>query len=392
MNLRDQTSFIRWGIPGWVFLAAFFLFVADDTLVNANKNLLTQLEQVFKSASDWQSLVAGLVLAGIGIPVGYLIYQLYFYVRWNSPVSTRGLFPPFILGRAAEISDTLRDIKRQQLAFGLDWRRELIANPNDHRADWHYLSIVLGEALRFLDDKGNLSARHSYLLDVLHSLGAAEVATILAFGAYSLTKWQTQTFNLTWVVFPVIFTFATIMLLSRQDNRNKNDLRMGTLLIPFPAELLLGFIVFLYFSINPAIVSSIPDVVFRYGLLWLITLALIWSGRGGRLIILLTALIATGVSYASANLLAGFVDWPFVTSTLVFEAFLLVLLKNRQNARENLVTFEYYHLKRFLESMAASATPLQEVKPFKESPSAGRQAESPITNGKPKRKRFWPFG
>ncbi|WP_309087288.1 hypothetical protein [Domibacillus sp.] len=63
----DTKHLIRWGIPGWVYLITIIFYVFTD-----NPNYISDLK-----GKEGLSLIGlGAILAGLGVPVGYLIHQV----------------------------------------------------------------------------------------------------------------------------------------------------------------------------------------------------------------------------------------------------------------------------------------------------------------------------
>jgi hypothetical protein len=63
----DSRHVIRWGIPGWVFLLSILLYIFFDT-----PKYLVDLK-----GKDGLSIIGlGAMLAGSGVPIGYLIHQI----------------------------------------------------------------------------------------------------------------------------------------------------------------------------------------------------------------------------------------------------------------------------------------------------------------------------
>ena len=57
------------------------------------------------------SLTAILVAAS-GIPIGFSIYQFYFFLRWNSPFTREGLLSPIIPGRKSDMEHSDKGYKQ----------------------------------------------------------------------------------------------------------------------------------------------------------------------------------------------------------------------------------------------------------------------------------------
>jgi hypothetical protein len=72
----ESKHVIRWGIPGWVFLTLIFLAlkIANFTITGSF------ISHELKKPTELLSSIVSFAL--IGVPVGYLLYQSYFYTFW----------------------------------------------------------------------------------------------------------------------------------------------------------------------------------------------------------------------------------------------------------------------------------------------------------------------
>ncbi len=127
---NDLTKLARWIIPGWIALLAFISFVVIDMLMaEPNKSPLFSLDEFLSSVNGFSVILTAVVLAASGVPLGFTIYQIYFFIRWNSPFSRDGLLPPVVPGRMSELVQILDDITNEELTQNEEWRERLTADP-----------------------------------------------------------------------------------------------------------------------------------------------------------------------------------------------------------------------------------------------------------------------
>lgn len=131
---------IRWGIPGWIvlFLLVVLIYVSAPE---------SSVEVLLSNPLQNLGLLVG--LSGIGIPIGHLIYQIYFGMEW---VTKKYL-------RINLITDQIEGYKRKH---------------KDDTDEYMYLEYVWQSALCTLDkdQRDYLSQRYSHMLSTKHSLGA----------------------------------------------------------------------------------------------------------------------------------------------------------------------------------------------------------------------------
>ena len=351
--MRTFDTFLRWGLPGWTAFIGFAFFVFSDYLSANDPTMFYTINKILSTQGFWQTLLGGVLLAGAGVPLGFLIYQVYFYLRWNSPVSRDGLLPPFIVGREAELKDTVRDLTVADLTFSEEWREALYGDSDDHKAKWYYLSRLITDALLNEKEPSIIYNRHSYLMDMVHSLGASHVGWGMGFLGYLLFKWRLRQSELWWVVVAALIVFISIFLISKEDLRNVEKPHLGGLTVTHPAEVFLGSLFFLYFSLNPGLNALLPHAIpFLFSLI--LGFYWGWSSRECRkfiwgLLVLLTLTVVVVKRSALIGALLNNLNWPVLLSTLLFSSVSLAFLKNRQNVREQLTRMEYYYLRKYLQ-------------------------------------------
>lgn len=75
--MNTEFQIFRWGIPGWVFLMTYTIYV-----MAIHKFELNALMQYFGGQPTILAGVAAFFIA-LGVPLGYLIYQIYFWFKWT---------------------------------------------------------------------------------------------------------------------------------------------------------------------------------------------------------------------------------------------------------------------------------------------------------------------
>ena len=73
---------LRWAIPGWLYEVVLLSFIGIHFVIVGNTLTLSQFVR-----GDYGSLFAFLtVITGLGVPVGFLVSQMYFFLYWLVPV------------------------------------------------------------------------------------------------------------------------------------------------------------------------------------------------------------------------------------------------------------------------------------------------------------------
>jgi len=337
-----------------MFAVAFILFILIDYASANDNRMYLAINDAFKSEGIWTLILAGFLIAGAGIPLGFLIYQIYFYLRWVSPVSKNGLFPPFLHGRMMEMKDSLRNIDINKLALKKEWRKVIIDETKDHRSIWHYLSPFLHEALLEVDRDDTLHKHLNYLKETLHSLGASHLGFSFGFFTYLIMKWKLDQAPLTSLLIALLVSTCNIYLASKEDYGRKRFHDPSVYKhVETPAELFVAALFFFYLTLNPGLNLFVPN-----HLLWVtvVLLGAFWGksahenkwGIWGSVTVL-TVCAAILYNSTSYNEVSQNINWPVILSILIFNTITIVFLKIRQNTVESLDTFQYYITMLFLE-------------------------------------------
>lgn len=225
MSTSDLTKLARWVIPGWVAFLAFYSFVVVDIVFSP-----TGAARIFPSITDFlttmtplNAILTAILVAATGVPLGFTIYQVYFFVRWNSPFSRDGLLPPFITGRLSDLKRITRDIQLVQENMS-EWRKNWINNPlfrRDHGFRWRYIELLFIEASQSIDSKNQgvkIYDRHRYLHEITHTLGASIAAVYFGFIGYFFLKYISESIDLAvYALIVLIFTLILLYFLNREN-------------------------------------------------------------------------------------------------------------------------------------------------------------------------------
>ncbi len=397
----EQFSFariVRWAIPGWVAVLAFAAFVSLDILgAGANETELSRsVVRSFKTLETEQvvpGLVTLLLIAAAGVPLGFVIYQVYFFLKWNSPFSRKGLLPPFIVGGIDDLDRMLGDIDPKELILNKDpWREKWISHPMfkiDHSFRWRYVDLVFTQAAQAIDTKWpalSLYSRYRYVYELMHLLGVSLVGVYLGFLSYLIYKVRVESrWHLAHVVFVVTILAVFLWLMSLEDSAKRErqasaspsnswtfygyGVTIGRLKLVFeyPASLCLIALGVVLFTSHPTLAPKHDASLLFWDLLLRIALVVLAAFRvwpqisgpginGGRIGILFSLILGIVLFFYRDRLL-GWFDWPFSLATYIFVAANLIFVKNRQNARDDSQTLQYYTLRRYLsESQEGSSS------------------------------------
>lgn len=177
-------------------MIVFFVFTFVDALVVNTFEEKTTLFKVIiefgKSLSPGVgSIVVGVGVVGAGVPVGFVLYQIYFFWRWIWGI------PSAEKERIKDIRKTLEGIPDKSK---LSWSREYLVSSkafNEHLTDvidkmykeaWYCLEIILAD-FAAEDKKAKIMYERSlHLFDLFHALGTNMWAVIFGFVLYLLAK------------------------------------------------------------------------------------------------------------------------------------------------------------------------------------------------------------
>jgi hypothetical protein len=383
----------RWGIPGWVALLSFGIFLLVDAAtvpIGQPKELYDLIISVGAGLSQVAVPVATIAVAVAGVPLGYLIYQLYFFLRWNSPFSAAGLGPPLISGRLEDLRRTTLDISDADLTGSIPWRARWLGYARSvahHSWTWRYLELLFDEAAQKIDSTfsaGDNFARHRALLDRLHTIGASTIGLHAGFVAYALLKVSNpDTSFARYFLTSLVLTGVLVCLVALEDRRRRlshdpttsgphspSSDEMHLIRIPVgrgrsvslgivnPASMLILLMLFLHLFNNPFIEAR-PGKLAGIDLRPVVAgvIVVLWAGslrtrRAGILVpetLLATLLpIIAAIPWVCSLSLPLPVDWPYFSALTAFIVVDMVFLKNYCNARDDVIALEHYTLRRYV--------------------------------------------
>ena len=349
MDLRS--TFLRWGIPGWVVAISFIIFMTADYVASNDSKLYETVNTAMTEGELWHFIVVGILVAGAGVPLGFLIYQLYIYARWNSPFARRGFLPPFLLGRAEEM-ETYQALV-DGLAAQAPWREVMIGhlvNPDkDHRTLRRYIRPLLSEALVNADSTGALCKYHLRQETILHSLGTSYIAYVLGYVLYLTVKWKIETTHWGWMIWAFVLTLIVATMVALADNDRAGRVTIaGRVQVSHPAELVLLVCAAGYLCLSPSLVEPLGFA----SVAGFAAVAIWWAYAVDTKFSLILFVAFAGIVYLRYgqinNLIVTFMNWPLYFSGVVFNGISLALLKNRSSAKAALAATELYYISLFL--------------------------------------------
>jgi hypothetical protein len=183
---------LRWAIPGWLLPIFVLTFVSVRFILNGRVLTITDFAQ-----GDYGTMLTFLtLLAGLGVPIGYLVHQIYHWLYWRVPL-------PFLKRPEDRGYSVLKDSKT-------DWQA-LVGYSMDEGARLEKgREIKIGKLHLYIKDRSVLERyEHNWrlatiafyfiaqrtkaeivakqvetLADIYHGLGASLVSLWLAYLSY----------------------------------------------------------------------------------------------------------------------------------------------------------------------------------------------------------------
>jgi hypothetical protein len=392
---NDLTKLARWAIPGWVAILSFLTFTIVDIVVTPpnQPRIYPSVLDVFNVVSGSNAILSAILIAAAGVPLGFIIYQAYFYMRWNSPFSRDGLLSPLLPGRMSDLDESTRGISLEEMEEGTKWRQEWIRNPlflRDHGYKWRYIELFFTEAAQKIDSRFaglSIYARHRYLHEVMHTLGASIGAVYFGFVGYIFIKTYNEHLFLpeyllaTVVVIMIFFVFLhlderkrhaleheherqgfykptdqvpAIDFVIRTQPEGKRNVRIA---IVSAGAIFIFFVALVQLFANPIITGGQTTYAMLVRIVLSLVAIAIWilSKKEPSRAIRIGDTLSLSLCLALAILVAIFrdslfswIDWPFFSALFLFLLANLLLFQNRQNTKEDMLALEYYTLRRYL--------------------------------------------
>ena len=400
MKEADLTKLARWIVPGWISILAFYCLVLVDMLFSApgTPRLFPDIKQFLSQYSDLSGILITIIVGATGVPIGFSIYQIYFFLRWNSPFSRDGLIPPMISGRMQDLERTMAGVELDDLTDQIEWKEKWVTDPlfqRDHGIRWRFIENSFNEVVQILDSKYpavSIYAKHRYLHEITHTLGASIIAVYLGFLGYFTLKISIEKLSLPLYLI-VLFILGGFLfyLLNREDDFNQQlkfsekilssqsmkkivsddpiptfsiSIKIPLIKQPFeisvthPSSILVFGLLLIHFFNNPILSNNATKYDLFFRIISAIILIALWLSSRNKMsfaykvgdgIGLALSLISAILLNRLSPSLKDWIDWSYFSTVSIFLASILILYKNRQNAKDDMLALENYTLKRCLQ-------------------------------------------
>ncbi|HCM74983.1 MAG TPA: hypothetical protein DIS90_01280 [Cytophagales bacterium] len=192
---------LRWSIPGWVFL---FVLVIFGLITLRTIGVIHFQEIITQLATQRYGVEGAAILAASGIPLGFIIYQIYFYLYGNvlpfhfvnldRGFSVLSNLPPSIqkqitkdIGVSLQDSEMTEEFRLPLLRTILNRLKKQYRNRNGKieyeeklRVNWEIIRYYLIH-ISIHDKSTDVHREFTSLSDIFHSLGASRVAIFLSY-------------------------------------------------------------------------------------------------------------------------------------------------------------------------------------------------------------------
>ncbi|MHA0856450.1 BA5345 family protein [Paenibacillus sp. CMAA1364] len=204
MNTEFQV--LRWGIPGWLFLLTIALF-----RFSIYEFKISEIVRLFENPSALAGIAA--LFVAIGVPIGYIIYQIYFFFKWNFGNSK-------IYLSIKEITYLEKEIKRRKKKNSNDdWK--IIEDYTDY-----LMSVV---AFRKKISSDDLKRRYDWIssrTSRIHGLGASTWSIVLGLlGSFIHSYNVLHKFNFYTLISIISILLVLCVIWKNYNIQNKNGFR-----------------------------------------------------------------------------------------------------------------------------------------------------------------------
>jgi hypothetical protein len=255
----------------------------------------------------------------------------------------------------------------------------------DHGWKWRYIELLYTEAAQKIDSRYkamSLFGRNRYLLDILHILGASLIGVYVGMALYLALKVYKEEIWLPGHLIVLVLSLGVLVFLLDREDKAKKDVektgivphdadstdpipafswklnKLVTLDIVHPGSMFIFFWICFHLFANPFLTPPMQgqmDVMMKFALIILSIFAWVYSKRKCSTSTMLgeaAGLVGTLLlAYISCRIVCGMNiiwDWPYLSSLFLFFSANIVLMKNRQNTRDDVIAMEYYTLRRYL--------------------------------------------
>ncbi|MET3658152.1 hypothetical protein [Sporosarcina psychrophila] len=202
---NSEMQIIRWGIPGWITVFTYSVLVLSindyDIYRYANEN---NLNGVYLAG------LAGLFVAA-GVPLGYLVYQIYFSFKWRFMENDK-------ISKALEGLKLFDDLQLKENPRN-DWKKAELAFDA-------YLTIFLPEEVNYDDVMRRYNSLKSRT-DRVHGLGATIWGISLSYIGFIVVHvfiYQIPVYlNIIFIVSSLLLLGLWLILLKNYKNSNDDS-------------------------------------------------------------------------------------------------------------------------------------------------------------------------
>ncbi|CAI8818118.1 DUF2721 domain-containing protein [Brevibacillus sp. IT-7CA2] len=188
--MNTEFQILRWGIPGWIFLATFLMF----KLAAVN----FQIEILIQPFNSNFAAIAGIAafFAALGVPIGYVLYQMYFCYKWTFGGKRSYLAAKGVPGLEGVVTGNTRD----------DWRTI------ERHMDKMMTLVVPKKKINY-EDLQRRYEWYSNRTSRTHGLGASAVAMILGLITFiALNHWGYASIYYLGIVF-IMYIVAIVSII-----------------------------------------------------------------------------------------------------------------------------------------------------------------------------------
>lgn len=191
--MNTAAQFLRWGVPGWLAILIFYTYSFVEAWAgNDLIGILTDGQQHF-----WSSF--GLLSASlVGIPLGFIFYQIYFALFQSVTIPEYMDVRCFVSQKRLQSEAQKYGISIGNIFFEEPttrqknvalspwyWLMKSIARSEKISKQWHHVQCLM----RFKAVSDNtILPRWQTMSGLFHSLGAIEIAIIMSMAFYTILK------------------------------------------------------------------------------------------------------------------------------------------------------------------------------------------------------------
>jgi hypothetical protein len=302
-----------------------------------------------------------------------------------------------ISGRMQDLERTMAGLELADLTNMTEWKEKWVTDPlfqRDHGIRWRFIENSFNEVAQILDSKYSsvsIYAKHRYLHEVTHTLGASIVAVYFGFVGYFTLKISIENLSLPqYLIALFILGGLLFFFLNREDDFNqqikfsekilgsKNMEKIASedpipifsisinlplkkqpfeISITYPSTMLIFSVLLIHFFNNPLLINNVSEHDLFFRIVSSLIVIVLWVGSrkqmsieykiGDGIGLTLSLILAISLKLLPTSL-KFWIDWSYFSTVSIFLVSILILYKNRQNAKDDMLALENYTLKRYL--------------------------------------------